>query len=481
MSRLDAIYLNSPVWMQGAFVAAYGWWWHRRRFGREFFENAAALRAHETWTPEQFRAYQNSRLAEVFRAASRSPYYRGVLAQAGVDRDTHPREVLMRLPLLTKEQLRASPRELLTGAVPKGTVVFRSSGTTGTPTDIYYSREFHACETAVIEARNLNWAGATYRDRRVMFGARKICRFNQQKPPFWRYSPAENLAYASVYHLGPRFLPAYLHFLRTFRPKVVMGYPSALYAVAQFALDHGEPLPAPLGVFTSAERLPDHMRAAIESAWQCRVFDRYGAVEGCVSASQCEYGRYHVNPEIGIVEILDVMGRAVPPGVEGEVVCTGLQNTLQPLIRYRIGDTARWAIDQDCACRRRLPILEGIDGRVEDYCYTRDGRRVIRFDTVFKGVATIRQAQVVQETLDLFTVNVIPARGFDERDLQRIQQNMTLHVGHVAVNVRCVDEIPKTDAGKFRAVICRLSAHEKTQWSQAASVARLTTASGARH
>ena len=63
--------------------------------------------------------------------------------------------------------------------------------------------------------------------------------------------------------------------------------------------------------------------------------------------------------------------------VEGEVVCTGLQNTLQPLIRYLIGDTARWALERSCPCGRRLPILEGIDGRVEDSCYTRDGRRVV--------------------------------------------------------------------------------------------------------
>ena len=223
------------------------------------------------------------------------------------------------------------------------------------------------------------------------------------------------------------------------------------------------------GVFTSAERLTDYMRTAIESAWQSRVYDRYGAVEGCVAASQCEFGSYHVSPEIGIVEILDESGRPVAPGVEGEVVCTGLQNTLQPLIRYRIGDTARWALEQHCPCGRRLPILEGIDGRVEDSCYTRDGRRVIRFDTAFKGVSSIRQAQVIQETMDLFTVNVVPAPGFDERDSQRIQQNMRLHVGNVTVNVRSVDHIPHTDAGKFRAVICRLSSDEKKQWSAASA------------
>ena len=168
-----------------------------------------------------------------------------------------------------------------------------------------------------------------------------------------------------------------------------MGYPSALHTVAEYALQSGDSLPPARGVFTSAERLTEHVRHALETAWQCRVFDRYGAVEGCASASQCEFGRYHVSPEVGIIEILDAEGRDAAPGVEGEVVCTGLQNLLQPLIRYRLGDVARWSRQQDCPCGRMMPILEGIDGRLEDSCYTADGRRIVRFDTVFKGVANV--------------------------------------------------------------------------------------------
>jgi phenylacetate-CoA ligase len=466
VSRSDTVYMSSPVWAQGALVAAYGWWWHRRRFGAQFRRQVNELKLHEQWSREQFRVYQEGQLGTLLGAARKSPYYGRVMSEAGITAATPPLEALRRLPLLSKEQVRAQPRELLTEKPPKGTVTFKSSGTTGTPTEIYYTPGFHALETATIEVRNLNWAGLTYRDRRVMFGARKICRFTQDKPPFWRFSPAENMAYASVYHLAPAFMPAYIDFLRSFQPAVVMGYPSALYAVAQYALDHDSRPPKARAIFTSAERLPDYMRAAIETAWQARIYDRYGAVEGCVSASQCTHGRYHVNPEIGIIEILDVDGRPAAPGVEGEVICTGLQNTLQPLIRYRIGDSARWAVDQDCPCGRPLPILEGVDGRVEDICFTADGRRIIRFDTVFKGVANIHQAQVIQEAIDLFTITVVPADGFGDHDTEQIQKNMRLHVGDVRVTVRCVDDIPRTEGGKFRAVLCRLSPEDKQRFSR---------------
>jgi phenylacetate-coenzyme A ligase PaaK-like adenylate-forming protein len=133
------------------------------------------------------------------------------------------------------------------------------------------------------------------------------------------------------------------------------------------------------------------------------------------------------------------------------------------LIRYRIGDVARWAIDQACGCGRQMPILEQIEGRVEDICHTADGREILRFDTVFKGVNNIREAQVVQEALDSFTVYVVPALGFSSNDIARIQDNMHLHVGKVRTFVKPVELISRSRSGKFRAVICKLSAEERAR------------------
>ena len=451
-------------------VAAYGWWWYRRRFGPHFDRLAAELKARDRWTIEQFRTYQEEQLNKVLEAARNSPYYRQVFTEAGVRPDMKAFDALRRMPLLSKETLRTRARELLTQKpTPKGTITFKSSGTTGTPSEVFYTRDFHALELAVLEARNLNWAGVGYRDRRVMFGVRKVCRFDQHKPPFWRFSPVENLAYASIYHLSPNFLPSYLRFLRSYRPALIMGYPSALNTVASYALSNNDmPFPAK-AVVTTSETVTAGTRKRIERAFQCRIYDGYCAVEMCLFASQCEYGHYHVSPELGIIEILDSDGNNVPPGVMGEVVCTGLQNTLQPLIRYRIGDVARWAIEQNCPCGRSMPILESVEGRFEDICYTADGREILRFDTVFKGIEKIREAQVAQEKLDLFTVYVVPADGFNTRDIEAIKNNMQLHVGRIQTTVKTVAAIPRGASGKFRAVVCNLSSQDKARVQQITS------------
>jgi phenylacetate-CoA ligase len=459
---VERVYFVSPIWAQQVMVAAYGWRWYRRRFGPFFPRLVAEFKARERWTAEQFRTYQEEQLSKVLAASWRSSYYRQVFAEADVKPGMAPFEVLHCLPPLSKETLRTRTKDLLTESPPpRGTVVFKSSGTTGTPTELYYTPEFHALEMAVPEARNLAWASVSHYDRRVMFGVRKVCHFDQDRPPFWRFSPAENMAYASIYHLSPRFLPYYLEFLRCYQPANIMGYPSALHTIARYALDSNT-LPTPAkAVFTTSETVTDQARQAIETVWQCGIYDRYGAVEGCVFASQCEYGRYHVSPEVGIIEIVDHQGKLVAPGIMGEVICTGLQNTLQPLIRYRIGDVACWAIDQHCVCQRQMPILEAIGGRVEDICYTPDGREVLRFDTVFKGVKSIREAQVVQEQVDVFMVYVVPAHGFDSDDVERIRSNMRLHVGNVHTDVKPVKAISRSVSGKFRAVVCKLSPEEK--------------------
>ncbi len=459
---IERLYQFSPIWMQQIMVAAYGVWWYRRRFGPPFKKLLAEFNARAYWTAEQFQAYQEGQLQKVLEAAWQTPYYRQVFKKVGIAQNASPFEVLKQLPFLSKETLRRRAKDLLSqNPPPRGTIVFKSSGTTGTPTEIYYTREFMKLEIVMGVSRNLHWAKINHRERRVMFGVRKVCRYDQIKPPFWCFSPVENMAYASIYHLSPKFLPYYLDFLDEYHPAVVMGYTSALQTVARFALENGRLPPPAKVVVTTSETVTAQARHMIETAWQCRLYDRYGAVEGCLLASQCEYGCYHVSPDVGIIEIVDQQGKPCLPNVLGEVVCTGLHNTLQPLIRYRIGDAARWASQQQCLCGRAMPILEAIEGRFEDICYTPDGRQMLRFDTVFKGVENIREAQVVQDRLDLFTIHIVPANGFDQHDIEQIKNNMKLHVGQIEIRVKPVSAIARAPSGKFRAVICNLPQEQK--------------------
>lgn len=432
-------------------VAVYGAAWYARRFGRHYRRKLRELRDGEHFDSQQFADLQRSSLRRVVNAAAASAYYRPLLSAAGLLGRDVELDDLPRLPTLSKQTLRERPRDLLTAAPGWSTKIMRSSGTTGTPTDIYYTAQFHQEGLAYFQARSRDWAGIGPGDERAMFGVRKVCNFEQSEPPFWRRSPVEHLTYYSIYHLSPKNLASYVDQLTRQRPRLIMGYPSAIHVVARYINETGRRVPAG-AIITTSETVTDDFRAEAEKAFECKLFDQYGAVEGTHFVSQCAAGRYHVSPERGIIEILDG-DRPCAPGELGRVVVTGLENTLQPLLRYEIGDVAQWAVDQNCPCGRRMPILGGIEGRYEDMCELPDGRRMLRFDTVFKGVTSITEAQVVQTSADRFVINVVPTADFGETDRDRLIDNFRRHAGGADVEVVKLDQIPRTAGGKFRAVI----------------------------
>jgi len=107
-----------------------------------------------------------------------------------------------------------------------------------------------------------------------------------------------------------------------------------------------------------------------------------------------------------------------------------------------------------------LPLMQGVEGRSVDVVVTPDGRRVGCADTMIAAGLLIREAQIVQERLNLVRVKVVPTNGFGPEDIQRIVREAQQRLGpEVEVVVEPVDRIPRTAAGKFRAVISRLGAN----------------------
>jgi len=105
-----------------------------------------------------------------------------------------------------------------------------------------------------------------------------------------------------------------------------------------------------------------------------------------------------------------------------------------------------------------LPLVEKIIGRLDDVLLTKDGRRIALLDVIFGSHLHVREAQIIQESLDNLTVKVVPADGWCEKDEQEIRAALRQRVGEVEVAVETVAEIERTWAGKFRVIISKLNA-----------------------
>lgn len=429
------------------------------RFSAEYDQLVEQIVSREGWTAEQFRVHQSRQLREVVElATTRVPHYREMFAKTGVVwRDIRTPEDLPRLPILDKAAVRAEPLRFLDETLDRRKLaLMHTSGTTGTPLDIYRSSGQQATAFAYLDARLHRQAGLRRRgNRSVSIGGSLVTAPGRTKPPFWVLNRRWQQLYMSSYHLSEANLPAYVQGLREFGPDYIEGYPSSVYAVARHIVDHGL-APVPMrAAFTTAETLFDYQRQAIAQAFGCRTYNQYGCGEMCLFAAECEAGSMHLSPEVGIVEIVDDAGQPLPAGQVGQVVCTGLVNRVQPFFRYRLGDLASLSATP-CTCGKGMPVLERIEGRIDAVLVTRDGRRVGRLDPVFKGARGIAEAQIVQDDYDAFRIRIVPSSQYTDADGKAVVASLMERVGQANVRVEIVRQIERTAAGKFLAVVSNL-------------------------
>ena len=170
-------------------------------------------------------------------------------------------------------------------------------------------------------------------------------------------------------------------------------------------------------------------------------------------AMECSVGRLHLVPEVGIVEIIREDDQPCLPGEVGEMVATGLLNDGMPFIRYRTGDFAAYATDQFCACGSNHPIIEALEGRVDDYLITSDGRRIGRLSTAMKRSPSIHSAQIVQDRPGHAYLLVRPGEGYRSADAVPVRDDIIERIGAFDFEILEVEEIPKTPKGKTRLVV----------------------------
>jgi phenylacetate-CoA ligase len=462
MGRLETVYAQLPTFLQHCAATGFGVYRKWLRFGPGYSESVHRYRERERYTAEHWAAWQRRHLTEFLqRAANNVPYYRETWTSGQKAAANNGR--LDELPFLLKDPIRESPERFLRDDVKPGHVsVFHTSGSSGVPIATYWTVREIRDSRALREVRSANWAGVSFKLPRATFSGRIVVPDSESRGPYHRFNLAERQVYFSAFHLGPDTASAYLEALRHHGIQWLTGYAVSYYLLARHILDQGLHLPPLKAVVTTSEKLTPEMRQVMEKGYRCKIFEEYSTVENAVFASECEHGRLHVSTDAGIVEILRPDGTACGPGEVGEVVTTSFVRRYQPFIRYRLGDMAAWSADP-CPCGRSLPVLQEVVGRIEDVVVGPDGRQMVRFHGVFVGQSHVVEGQIVQEALDRIRAVVVPTAEFGQPDVRDIQQRIKQRLGDVEVVVERVSEIPRTRAGKFKAVVSHLSTDSTTQ------------------
>jgi phenylacetate-CoA ligase len=456
----QALYERTPILAQELVVSLYGLATRRRRFDAGFEARLAWLRDAERWPLERQIAYQEERLREIAAAAyEHVAFYRRRMSDRGL-RATDLRSLadLAKLPVLRRNDVHEHREEMVSRLADRRSLVMgHTSGTTGSPLEFWWDRNVEIWNNTMLY-RARGFAGYRFGDRTATLLGNVIVPLGQQEPPFWRRCLPWNKVFFSSFHLNRRHLPSYVAELSRLSPLWLEAYPSTAYVLAQYLEDSGTTLGLS-GVFLSSETLTTAERESIESRFTTRVWDAYSMSERVIFSAECEaHDGHHLFPEFGIVEVLDVEDRPVPPGQTGRLVATGLQNLAMPLIRYDTGDIGGFD-PRPCACGRTLPKLLPVTTKAEDVVVTPEGRWISAsvLTHPFKPMQAIERSQIIQETVDALTVRIVRRPEYEDHDSERLIAGLRARLGpQMRITLEFVEDIPRTASGKYRWVISRV-------------------------
>ena len=218
-----------------------------------------------------------------------------------------------------------------------------------------------------------------------------------------------------------------------------------------------------------AEPWSETMKTRIEEWLGIKAYNIYGTSElsGPMFCECTEQKGFHVWADLAYVEILDPgSGEQLPPGEQGEMVITMLQKEALPMIRFRIGDITSYD-DEVCGCGRTHPRVHRISGRVDDMLIIR-GINVFpsQIEYALMAIPEVGQHFMIEVdrkgALDDMLVKVeVRKEAFSDKitDLMAIRKNVEHRLRNtlnVAVNVELVDpgSLPRFE-GKAKRVIDR--------------------------
>lgn len=399
-----------------------------RKYVKEFEE-------YSQMTSEELRERNNKRFLEILhRAYNKSPFYKKLYDDAGVDinaiRDV---EDINKLPILTKDMVRAHTDEMLT--VPKWLCVKGyTSGTTGTPLKFYSSWESMWSNRACVYNYRKK-CGYTY-GKDVLASLRGNLSAHEAK--LW--VGLSRTLFLSSYCINSDTTQEYYDAIVEKHPKAIEGYPSSLYAFACNLEEKGLECNIPL-CFTSSENLLDYERLKIEKVLNTQIYDWYGVSENTIIlAEKMSHDGYY-----------EIPGYSINEYAEDYVLTTSLVNKCFPLIRYRVDDVINY---QDGR-------VIGFDGRHNHGIISKAGIKYsdVALTFILKVDLPIKYSQFVQVENGKVDLNIVPYQNIPitESHMNKLYKMIDDKIGlnNIDLSINIIDEsqIIYSKRGKFNMIV----------------------------
>ena len=430
---------------------------HKDLTNRDYVAWAQFLHESDIWTKKQIADYQLKELRRItaFAYENTSGYQR-LFDESGVKpSDIKTADDFKKYPFLTKEMVRDN-LENFSADVPNRFYI-TTGGSTGVPTGMYRDPLSFAKELAS-KAHQYYRIGWREGDRQIVFRGLQIDSADNTE-----FCEEFNELRCSTYQFLPEQMEIYRQKALEFKPEWIRCYPSSGYVFARYLKDSGKSFPPIKGMLCSSEQLYDFQKKLFEEVFgaDARIFVHYGHYEMAALAGFCEYtDDYHVLPQYGYVELLDVNNNQITkPGEVGEIAATSFIMHATPFIRYRTEDLAVFKSFGCEKCGRPHQTWERIEGRLQELVATKTGRLISTsmLNMHDDSYDHLKQFQFHQKETGSVIFRFVPRPSCSEIVLNQVKAKLQSKLGDdIDLITEAVKEIPLTKRGKHQLLIQEL-------------------------
>jgi len=318
---------------------------------------------------QTLESIQLERLKKLLHHAKNSTnYYNNVLKDFDIDNMTL--DDLKKIPILTKDILKANADDLRNE--PKGEELIKAetSGTTGDVflfnKNIQWDASFRAAQY-----RGYSWYGVKPWDKSLYFwGFKKsfkdkakirVLDFLLNRFRFFDYTNEEFERAAE----------------RIRKSTYIAGYSSSIHMMAEYFKKKGYKFDNIKMIKGTAEKIYESYQPAVIDVFGRKIISEYGSAEAGVIAYECPKGNMHIVMENVIVEEID-----------NKAIITNLWAYSLPFIRFELGDYIVLDETTKCECGRSHKIIKEVTGRIGRKIYGKEGvYSTININHTFKNLS----------------------------------------------------------------------------------------------
>ena len=450
---LTSLFYKLPYILQCGLISLYNVYLYNIRNGGKYKKYRSQLET--KLKREKLLEYQSNEFVKFLNFVNdNSRFYKKLYENINIS-DIKDVSGIKELPILNKEVLRKNIKDVYT-IERKDAVIHKTGGTTGKPLEALFMKDDIQRRFAFVDNFRGEY-GYELGVKTAWFSGKKILsQRDVNKNRFWKYDFINKVRYYSTFHINNNYLEHYLNDLIAFKPLFMVGFPSTMLEIVNFGKREGVVFPKGVvkAIFPTAETITKETRELLESFFNTRVVDQYASSEGAPFIFECPNGNYHFDTQTGVFEVLDENNNYVN---EGRLVVTPFTTRGTPLIRYDIGDRVKLFDDErECNCGNENPILEKIEGRIDDFIYSPENGKINlgNISNTLKGVKGIIRFQVVQDEMNVIKIYVIKDNAvFTDKNKKIFLDNWIDRVGvKMTINLVFTDKIPNEKSGKFRIV-----------------------------